>query len=159
MSTSMARSNRAFLVLLAVNARSLEYSMIASQYEANCFEQWNLRGNKHGCVLTACCYIMSLRPHYEKPSFANAADPSTHQHILTSVFVCFSLLRYSIIVYVTVFSSPEPFGSHGELIVYPSYGVRPSSSIGFHHFQRHSPKPLGKSKPNLCGAAMGSGKE
>ena len=52
-----------------------------------------------------------------------------------------------------LFSSPEPSGSQGELIVYPCSVVRPSSvrpSSVVHHFQRSSPlKPLGQSKPNF----------
>ena len=45
------------------------------------------------------------------------------------------------------FSSPEPSGSQGELIVYPCSVVRPSV---VHHFQRSSPlKPLGQSKSNF----------
>ena len=61
-----------------------------------------------------------------------------------------------------IFSSPEPSGSQGELIVYPCSVVRPSvrpsvvrpssvrpSSV-VHHFQRSSPlKQLGQSKPNF----------
>ena len=51
-----------------------------------------------------------------------------------------------------IFSSPEPSGSQGELIVYPCSVVRPSSvrpSV-VHHFQRSSSlKQLGQSKPNF----------
>ena len=50
------------------------------------------------------------------------------------------------------FSSPEPSGSQGELIVYPCSVVRPSvrrPSV-VHHFQRSSSlKQLGQSKPNF----------
>ena len=57
-----------------------------------------------------------------------------------------------------IFSSPEPSGSQGELIVYPCSVVRPSvrpSSVVVrpsvvHHFQRSSSlKQLGQSKPNF----------
>ena len=55
-----------------------------------------------------------------------------------------------------LFSSPEPLGSQGELIVYPSSRrpsvVRPSvvHPLYVHHFQRSSPlKPLGQSKQNF----------
>ena len=54
----------------------------------------------------------------------------------------------------TVFSSPEPLGSQGKLIVYPS-SRRPSV---VHHFQRSSPpKPLGQSKPNFMWSLLGKG--
>ena len=49
---------------------------------------------------------------------------------------------------IPIFSSPEPSGSQGELIVYPCSVVRPSSVV--HHFQRSSSlKQLGQSKPNF----------
>ena len=60
-------------------------------------------------------------------------------------------------VNVYIFSSPEPSGSQGELIVYPCSVVRPSvvrrpsvrPSV-VHTFQRSSPlKPLGQSKQNF----------
>ena len=48
---------------------------------------------------------------------------------------------------MSVFSSPEPLGSQGELIVYPA-SRRPSYVV--HHFQRSSSlKQLGQSKPNF----------
>ena len=48
---------------------------------------------------------------------------------------------------IHIFSSPEPSGSQGELIVYPCSVVRPSV---VHHFQRSSSlKQLGQSKPNF----------
>ena len=54
-----------------------------------------------------------------------------------------------------IFSSPEPLGSQGELIVYPSRRRRPSS---LHHFQRSSfLKPLGQSKPNFMWSLLGKG--
>ena len=64
----------------------------------------------------------------------------------------------------TVISSPEPLGSQGELIVYPS-SRRPSSSVrpsvvrpSVHHFQRSSPlKPLDQSKPNFMWSLLGKG--
>ena len=63
-------------------------------------------------------------------------------------------------VYV-IFSSPEPLGSQGELIVYPS-SRRPSvrrrrpSSVVVHNAQRSSsPKPLGRSKPNFMWSLLG----
>ena len=37
------------------------------------------------------------------------------------------ILFYQLLVYLYIFSSPEPSGSQGELIVYPCSGVRPSS--------------------------------
>ena len=56
----------------------------------------------------------------------------------------------------TLFSSPEPLGSQGELIVYPSSRrpsvrqCRPSAASVVHNAQRSSsPKPLGRSKPNF----------
>ena len=60
-----------------------------------------------------------------------------------------------------VISSPEPLGSQGELIVYPS-SRRPSSSVvrrpSVHHFQRSSPlKPLDQSKPNFMWSLLGKG--
>ena len=62
-----------------------------------------------------------------------------------------------------IFSSPEPLGSQGELIVYPLSRrpsvVRPSSvRPSVHHFQRSSPlKPLGQSKPNFMWSLLGKG--
>ena len=54
-----------------------------------------------------------------------------------------------------VFSSPEP-KAHGELIGYPWSGVRPSSVR--HNAQRSSsPKPLGRSKPNVMWSLLGYG--
>ena len=58
------------------------------------------------------------------------------------------------------FSSPEPLGSQGELLVYPSSRrpsvVRPS----VHHFQRSSPlKPLGQSMPKFMRSLLGKGNE
>ena len=48
----------------------------------------------------------------------------------------------------------------GELIGYSWSGVRPSSIVVVHNAQRSSsPKPLGQSKPNLCGASLGRGNE
>ena len=60
-----------------------------------------------------------------------------------------------------IFSSPEPLGSQGELIVYPSSRRpsvrRPSASV-VHHFQRSSPlKPLGQSKPNFMWSLLWEG--
>ena len=43
-----------------------------------------------------------------------------------------------------VFSSPEPLGSQGELIVYPCSGVRPSSSVrrpSVHNFKFYVEPP------------------
>ena len=61
-----------------------------------------------------------------------------------------------------IFSSPEPLGSQGELIVYPSSRRpsvrrrRPSASSVVHNAQRSSsPKPLGKSKPNFMWSLLG----
>ena len=66
-----------------------------------------------------------------------------------------------------IFSSPEPLGSQGELIVYPSSRrpsvcrpsiVRPSSVV--HHFQRSSPlNRLANQSQILCGASLGRGNE
>ena len=62
---------------------------------------------------------------------------------------------------VHIISSPEPLGSQGELIVYPS-SWRPSvrrrrpSSVVVHNAQRSSsPKPLGRSKPNFMKTILG----
>ena len=66
-------------------------------------------------------------------------------------------VNYYIIILDRLFSSPEPSGSQGELIVYPCSVVRPSvrrpsvvrPSV-VHHFQRSSSlKQLGQSKPNF----------
>ena len=66
---------------------------------------------------------------------------------------------YSIML--LIFSSPEPLGSQGELIVY-ALSRRPSSvrpSV-VHNAQTSSPqKLLGRSKPNFCGASLGRGNE
>ena len=52
-----------------------------------------------------------------------------------------------------LFSSPEPLGSQGELIVYPS-----SRHPSVHHFQTSSPlKLLGQSKPNFMWSLLGKG--
>ena len=59
-----------------------------------------------------------------------------------------------------LFSSPEPLGSQGELIVYPWSGVRrrPSSVVVRSHFQTSSPlKPLDQSKPNFMWSLLGKG--
>ena len=49
-----------------------------------------------------------------------------------------------------IFSSPEPLVSQGELIGWPLSGVRPSSVVVVHHFQRSSSlKRLGLSKPKF----------
>ena len=51
-------------------------------------------------------------------------------------------------------SSPEPLGSQGELIVYPS--SRRLSAV--HHFQRSSSlKPLGQSEPNFMWSILWKG--
>ena len=60
---------------------------------------------------------------------------------------------------VDIFSSPEPLGSQGELIVYQSSrrpSVRPSSVRRRKQFQTSSsPKPLGRSKPNFMWSLLG----
>ena len=54
-----------------------------------------------------------------------------------------------------IFSSPEPSGSQGELIVYPWSGVRRPSVVRS-HFQTSSPlKPLDQSKPNFMWSLLG----
>ena len=63
------------------------------------------------------------------------------------------------ILMLPLFSSPEPLGSQGELIVYqwirrPSYVVRPSL---VHNAQTSSRKPLGRSKPNFMWSLLGKG--
>ena len=58
---------------------------------------------------------------------------------------------------VCVFSSPEPLGSQGELIVYPS-SRRPSSVRRRRRKQfqtSSSPKPLGRSEPNFMWSLLG----
>ena len=62
-----------------------------------------------------------------------------------------------------VFSSPEPLGSQGELIVYPS-SRRPSVRRRRRRRRRRkqfqtssSPKPLGRSKPNFMWRLLGYG--
>ena len=58
---------------------------------------------------------------------------------------------------VGIFSSPEPLGSQGELIVYPCSGVRCRRGRG-QQFQTTSPlKPLGQSKPNFMWSLLGKG--
>ena len=58
-----------------------------------------------------------------------------------------------------IFSSSEPLGSQGELIVYPCSGVRPSSVV-HSQFQTSSPlKPLGQSKPNFMWSLLGKGEQ
>ena len=62
-----------------------------------------------------------------------------------------------------LFSSPEPSGSQGELIVYPWSGVRRTSSSAVvvrpsvrSHFQTSSPlKPLDQSKSNFMWSLLG----
>ena len=58
-----------------------------------------------------------------------------------------------------IFSSPEPSGSQGELIVYPWSGsCHTSSVIVCSHFQTSSPlKPLDQSKPNFMWSLLGKG--
>ena len=58
-----------------------------------------------------------------------------------------------------LFSSPEPLGSQGELIVYQWSGVRrPSVVVVVHNAQTSSSrKPLGRSKPNFMWSLLGKG--
>ena len=56
-----------------------------------------------------------------------------------------------------VFSSPEPSGSQGELIVYPCSGVRPSSVHNFKHLLLWN--RLANQSQILCGASLGRGNE
>ena len=73
----------------------------------------------------------------------------------------FIIIRINTIVQ-PFFSSPEPLGSQGELLVYPLSRrpsvVRRCPSSSVHHFQRSSPlKPLGQSKPNFMWSLLGKG--
>ena len=66
----------------------------------------------------------------------------------------------SLVAMTTVIvSSPEPLGSQGELIVYPSSrrpSVRRPSVRRRKQFQTSSsPKPLGRSKPNFMWSLFG----
>ena len=61
----------------------------------------------------------------------------------------------------SIFSSPEPLGSQGELIVYPWSGVRrpsvrPSSTMLKHHLLRNR---LADQSQILCGASLGRGNQ
>ena len=74
----------------------------------------------------------------ERPPFWENAAPSVNHNI-------------SRVMRKPVFSSPEPLGPHGELIVYPS-SRRPSV------FQRSSSlKPTGQSKTNFIWSLLGKG--
>ena len=100
---------------------------------------------QHSKVNKSCCLILQERALSYLSSCIDQVN--SFGDILQLVIV---ELIYKVIA---IFSSPEPSGSQGELIVYPCSGVRPSSvrrpSV-VHHFQRSSPlKPLGQSKPNF----------
>ena len=61
--------------------------------------------------------------------------------------------------FINIISSPEPLGSQGELIVYPS-SRRPSSVVRRRRRRKQfqtssSPKPLGRSKPNFMWGLLG----
>ena len=62
-----------------------------------------------------------------------------------------------------IFSSPEPLGSRGELIVYPCSGVRCRGRCRCRRRQQcltSSPlKPLGQSKPNYMWSLLGKGEQ
>ena len=106
--------------------------------------------------LSACreCGLYYMSPIMIKPAFCicenkcadqlcgnHAADQHLcFRYIDTHVVQCLYLLNkkfrafsYLLWLYSLVFSSPEPLGSQGELIVYPlsrrSYVIRPSSTI------------------------------
>ena len=51
----------------------------------------------------------------------------------------------------SLFDSPVPLGSQGDLVVYPCSGVHPSVN----HFQRYSLKPFAQSKPNFVWSILG----
>ena len=94
---------------------------------------------------------------------ANSADPDQAAPIIWEQpdlgLHCLSISVRKLRTITVIFSSPEPLGSKGELIVYPS-SRRPSSSVGpsVHHFQRSSPlKPLDQSKPNFMWSLLGKG--
>ena len=68
--------------------------------------------------------------------------------------------KLNIFGFTILFSSPEPSGSQGELIVYPWSGVRRTSSVVVvrSHFQTSSPlKPLDRSKPNCMWSLLEKG--
>ena len=58
-----------------------------------------------------------------------------------------------------IFSSPEPSGSQGGLIVYPCSGVPDRGRGRRQKFQTSSLKLLGQSKPNFMWSLLGKGNE
>ena len=77
------------------------------------------------------------------------------------VMVIFKLLFLSYMHIILNLSSPEPFSSQGELIVYPP-SRRPSivRYLSVHNFQRSaSLKPLGQSKLNFKWILLGKGEQ
>ena len=76
-------------------------------------------------------------------------------HDVAQMFSCHFIThaKYLVKIIIGLFSSPEPSGSQGELIVYPCSGVHPSS---VHNVQTSSPlKPLGQLKPNFMSGLLG----
>ena len=92
--------------------------------------------------------ILCLLYHGKDIIIEEQEDATVLQKICPIGMVMF----FTVHVQQLIFSSPEPSGSQGELIVYPCSSVRPSSvrpSV-VHHFQRSSSlKQLGQSKPNF----------
>ena len=111
--------------------------------------------------LRACFRTIS----FETTRLPDLFDLNTFYVWSYTPFIAFSFnLFVSIILYTvryTVFSSPEPSGSQGELIVYPWSGVRrPLSVLSVHTFQTSSPlKPLDQSKPNFMWSLLGKGEQ
>ena len=58
-----------------------------------------------------------------------------------------------------IFSSPEPSGSQGELIVYPCSGLRRCHRLSVNNVQTSSLKPLGQSKTNFIWSLLGKGEK
>ena len=96
------------------------------------------------------------------------------KNLTDAILASLSILRYSrlrqrwwqntpffhVLQWLFFFSSPEPLGSQGKLIVNPSSrrpSVRRTSSV-VHYFQRSSSlKPLDQSKPNFIWSLLGKG--
>ena len=58
-----------------------------------------------------------------------------------------------------VFSSPEPSGSQGELLVYLCSGARHCRPSVVYSVQTSSPLKLGQSKPNFMWNLLGTGEQ
>ena len=98
----------------------------------------------HLYTLLRCTSVVPLNMNLNVSTGINFADTQNLMSLRMSFDGVTSL----------IFSSPEPLGSQGELIVYPS-SRRPSV---VHHFQISSSlKPLGQSKPNFMWSLLGKG--